>query len=491
MESFLESPVTGVWEITMGCNMRCRHCGSGCEKPLPDELTTDEALKLAKEIAGLGMRWLTLSGGEPLLRKDWHLIAQALTAGGVTPNIITNGWYLTPEMVDKALASGVGVLAVSLDGVQATHDFMRQEGSYQRVMDGLRLMAAKGQAAGVITTVTSRNLPELPQLGEALVAAGVASWQLQIGLPMGNLGQHREELPPPEAIDQIIDFAYATTLAGRIKVFPADCVGYFSLKELETRRLVYGSDSYPLWQGCNAGKRSLGILHNGDILGCTSIRSKAFIEGNVRERPLAEIWRDPQSFRWNRAALKSGLGGNCRVCQYGDQCQGGCPNTRLTMNGQLQSDNAYCSYNLRLAATRQQLQTMRDGPELLDTGMEMVRQGNHQLGAMTLERALELQPDHLDGWRHLGFAHFTLNNHAECAAANRQVLAQTPDDPYARKGLGLALHRLGQTEEGLTHLRQAVANSAQDDWDARHDLAVVLMEAQRPEEAQAVLARAT
>ena len=60
-------PMTAVWEITMGCNMRCKHCGSSCENALPDELTTEEALDLADQIADLGLTWITLSGGEPLL----------------------------------------------------------------------------------------------------------------------------------------------------------------------------------------------------------------------------------------------------------------------------------------------------------------------------------------------------------------------------------------------------------------------------------------
>jgi len=54
------TPATAVWEVTMGCNMRCGHCGSSCEDKLPDELTTDEALLLADQMADIGLRWVTL-----------------------------------------------------------------------------------------------------------------------------------------------------------------------------------------------------------------------------------------------------------------------------------------------------------------------------------------------------------------------------------------------------------------------------------------------
>lgn len=58
-------PVTAVWEITMGCNMRCDHCGSSCAEPLPDELTTEEALALCDDLKTVGLKWITLSGENP------------------------------------------------------------------------------------------------------------------------------------------------------------------------------------------------------------------------------------------------------------------------------------------------------------------------------------------------------------------------------------------------------------------------------------------
>ena len=90
-------PITCVWEVTMGCNMRCGHCGSSCAEPLPEELTTSEALHLCDQIAGLGLKWITLSGGEPLTRKDITLLIQRLSQKGVSVNIITNGWLLDQE----------------------------------------------------------------------------------------------------------------------------------------------------------------------------------------------------------------------------------------------------------------------------------------------------------------------------------------------------------------------------------------------------------
>lgn len=55
------------------------------------------------------------------------------------------------------------------------------------------------------------------------------------------------------------------------------------------------------WAGCNAGTRGFGILHNGDVLGCTSIRDRSFIEGNIRDKSIVDIWNGSDAFKWSRS----------------------------------------------------------------------------------------------------------------------------------------------------------------------------------------------
>lgn len=130
-------PVTAVWEVTMGCNMRCKHCGSSCAQPLADELTTGEALDIIDQLPAVGLRWITLSGGEPLTRHDLSSLISRLAEKEIAVNIITNGWLLA----DKARSlceSGVSTVAVSLDGPREIHDMIRMAGSYERSEAGIR-----------------------------------------------------------------------------------------------------------------------------------------------------------------------------------------------------------------------------------------------------------------------------------------------------------------------------------------------------------------
>lgn len=491
----MDRPVTAVWELTMGCNMRCKHCGSSCRKPLPGELTTAESLALCDDIIALGLKWITLSGGEPLTRADWPLLVRRLREGGVVPNIITNGWMCTEEAIETAREAGVGTFAISLDGPRDVHDFIRRQGSYDRSVAALKCMAEKGVAAGVITTVQRHNLDRLEEMYLTLKDLGLTNWQLQIGLLMGNMrhGENAEMLLPPEAVDQVIDFIHAHSLDPQMSIYPADCLGYYNRKEIEARTRAYRSDQPIVWQGCNAGKNSFGILHNGDILGCTSIRDRAFIEGNIRVRPLAEIWNDPKGFSWSRKLTKAQLTGRCQTCGYGDTCLGGCPNTRLTTNGTIHSDNIYCSYSLALRRAEETLSAVESPAQLRAMAENFVRTREFQLAAMTLERLLESVPEDVEALSRYGFVSYALHNLTRAKEANERALRLDPDNVYAAKGLGVVLHSLGQSDDGIALLRRAVALSEHTGrtdevvLDSYHDLAVVYLQSGRKAEARTLL----
>lgn len=480
------TPITGVWEITMGCNMQCKHCGSSCTSPLPGELTTQEAISLCKEIGELGFKWITLSGGEPTTREDWCEIAAALTENGVVPNMITNGWALTEEDIKRAEKAGINTIAISIDGLEETHDFIRREGSFKRSMQLFEQLKNSSIHSAVITTVHSRNIGELKEMKELFSQKGIAKWQLQIGLPMGNLAKHRELVPEPKIIDQIIDFAYEETQKGGVQIDLADCIGYFNSKEVWVREQGIGQEGYG-WDGCGAGRHSMGILHNGDIVGCTSIRSKEFIEGNIKELPLRAIWEREDAFSWNRKISKIQLEGNCKKCKFGSLCKGGCGNTRLSHNGSVYSDNKYCSYSLVMDKALSNFKSVTDSEELMNKSIKFLENKQYQLAEMTLALYLEQNLLDIEAYKHYGLAHFMLENYEQAKDANEKVLCISPKDAYALKGLGLTLARMGETEKGIAYLKQAIHEADENFLDPYYDLAIILAENNCIEEAKGII----
>jgi radical SAM protein with 4Fe4S-binding SPASM domain len=88
-----------------------------------------------------------------------------------------------------------------------------------------------------------------------------------------------------------------------------------------------------MWEGCQAGLTSFFIDSVGNIKGCGSLYSDRFIEGNVRQEPLAVIWRGERRFSYNRAYDPSLLGGACRACEARSLCRAGCRSCNYFNNG--------------------------------------------------------------------------------------------------------------------------------------------------------------
>lgn len=462
-------PITAVWEVTMGCNMRCGHCGSSCEAPLPDELTTEEALDLCEQIADLGLKWITLSGGEPLTRKDILSLVKALSGRGVVVNMITNGWLLTEEMVDGLKRSGISTVAISIDGTREIHNQIRKDQAYEHAEKSFALLKSRGIQAGAVTTITNQNIDILEEMKEELIRIGVDSWQVQLGLPMGNLKDKPDWLLSPEKVKDIIEFCYVTAKEGRIKIYPADCIGYYTRKELETKKFSYGTNRVAPWDGCNAGTRGFGILQNGEILGCTSIRDKSYIEGSIRQRKLRDIWEDKNSFRWRREMDREKLTGNCRVCTYGDKCLGGCPNTRLTMNGDIYSENQYCAYYQELENLKHKYESYTDAEQLFTIGDVLIRNGVYQEASYALKQLLSLEPEHVNGLLAKAYAEYRCGNYEQCRQDNEKVLSKDSENSGALSGYAHALFALGNRDEAISYMEKAAAKPGANQAEFIHD----------------------
>jgi radical SAM protein with 4Fe4S-binding SPASM domain len=472
----------GIWEITMACNMRCNHCGSSCAETLPGELDTDEALQLCDELVDLGLKQMTLSGGEPFCRKDWHFIAKKLSSQKVIVNAISNGWLINDQLLDTALEVGLANIGISLDGTEPVHDSIRRSGAFAKALNALRNMQRRSFPSAVVTTVMKQNIELLPRIYQILEDNGVELWQLQVGLPMGNL--KKEDVILPEQLTTLIDFAQKFSGNGNLKIYCTDSIGYCTRPIAELSRSVFGESAS--WGGCQAGKLSLGILHNGDILGCTSIRDHKFIEGNVRQMSLREIWTRPNAFSWNRNLSRNDLSGFCRVCHHGEHCKGGCNNLKLTMTGDL-TDNPYCAYRLNIEKIYRKIEEIEDINQLINRAYKSQALELYEVAERCLEKALSIEPDNLTALILSGYVCFKLGDFFRCLEINRTAVAINPKNAYTQKGLGVSLAKCGYIEQGIEALRKSISLASSDFMDPYYDLAVILYENERLQEAISIL----
>jgi radical SAM protein with 4Fe4S-binding SPASM domain len=340
-----------VWEFTAGCNYRCAHCASSCGDRLPGELSTDEALEAARQIASLKPGRVTLTGGEPLLREDFLTVARALFLLGQKVSFVSNGALMTEEIA-RGVQEYCSLAAISIEGPQELHDRIRGAGAWQKAERAFSMLRGK-IPLGSNTTVMKANIDLLPKIRDELQGFGVAVWQLQPAALSGNM--RADEVILPDDLERIIEFAYEENLKDGIRISLPDSVGYYTGKECIARQRLSGSSEPPMWHGCNAGLRIVGLLHNGDVIGCTAIRDRRFIEGNIRERPLADILNSPDSFAWRKNLRPEDFSGHCAGCPYITHCLGGCSAMRLAYYGDIHASNEYCVYAVKHQAARRQL----------------------------------------------------------------------------------------------------------------------------------------
>ena len=331
-----------VWETTLACNLACRHCGSTAGKPRANELDTSEALGVVEALGELGTREITFSGGELFVRPDWRQLLARARELGIGRIIVSNGLAITREVADELARHEVGSVSLSVDGAARVHDWLRPlntllaselsgpasptgVSSHEQIHWAIENLTAAGVTVSAITQVSKMNLLELPAIEDFLASHGIDGWQIQMTNPMGRGvrpdGGQRVPVLEPEDLPALYEFIRHVQQDGRVRCLAADCIGYYGHDEPLLRSVERPNDNF--WQGCQAGMRVLGITSNGGVKGCLSMPD-AYLEGNLRERPLREIWNDERAFAYNRKFTVDSLSGGCSGCAFGKLCRAGC-----------------------------------------------------------------------------------------------------------------------------------------------------------------------
>lgn len=308
---------SAVWEITLACCFSCKYCGSTGGRARENELSTEECLDVVHQLADLGCKRVSLIGGEVFMRRDWKEIVHELTNCGIRTAIITNGFLFNDGILDDIKEVNVESVAVSLDSIEEVHDTYRQKGSYERAIKAIDRLADAGITVTVISTLNSESVKHLNEFYDVLSTKPIEAWQLQACSPMGNAAKSGIDFKFDFA--EVISFVEEKLESAPFAMGIADNIGYYT----ENEGILRGNPN-SCFSGCKAGLTVLGIDSIGNIRGCESMYDECFIEGNIRQKSLEEIWNNPDSFAYNRHFKTGKLTGACSHCEYGKYCAGGC-----------------------------------------------------------------------------------------------------------------------------------------------------------------------
>lgn len=319
-EYFAENPILRYFfiELTNQCNLNCLHCGSSCPSVQMGSQVEGTVLeRLIDEIAEHvkpGEMMFCLTGGEPLLRTDWAKIGAYISAKGYSWGMTTNGTLITDAVIEQMRNSGMDTIAVSLDGMEENHEWLRsKKGCFQRVVEGIRrLVASKAfQCVQVTTVVNQRNLDELETLYGFLRKLGVQSWKITGTEPIGAARNREELFLTSVQYKQLLDFILEKRKIGGMEV-SYGCSHFLPEK--------YDNGVRSTRFHCGAGTFIASVSAEGDILACLDIDSRAAVkQGNIYQDSFWDVWNNGFQIFRNPRNLQNRV---CQECVYRGFCRG-------------------------------------------------------------------------------------------------------------------------------------------------------------------------
>lgn len=345
-------PLVLAWEVTRACPLACRHCRAIAQpRAHITELSHDEGVALLDDVAeAFPGAVVILTGGEPLTRSDTLALAAAGTARGLRMALSVDvGWLLTPETCSQIRAAGVQAVSFSLHFPDAARSdvFASTPGFHAAAVEGLANLRAAGQHFQLHTTVMRSNASLLPRMHKLVGDLGAGAWELFFLVPTGR-GRllAGEELPGGEQ-ERVLRWLYRLQ---RHSPFPVKqiCAPHFRRIESESARAR--GERRPervttrlttMSRGCLAGNGFCFVSHVGDVCGCGFLPLSV---GNVRDRPLSEIYAGAPLFRAFRDP--SSLGGDCGACEFRAIC-GGCRARAYAATGDPLAEEPDCAYRPR------------------------------------------------------------------------------------------------------------------------------------------------
>lgn len=305
------------FELTDGCNLNCRHCGSGCSATNRAFLDTGIIIRVLSEVAERydpQSIMIAITGGEPLLHPDCIEIIKCAHDLKFKVGMTSNGTLIGTDVAKKLKKYGLNTISISIDGIGEPHDRLRMvKGSFDMAVNGILALKEAGVEPQVTTVVHKHNMDELDKIYKFVVENDIYSWRLTNVDPIGRA---------LEDADMLLGYADMIRLFEYIKAKRFD-----SDNDIE---VTYGCAHFVTYEyernirdfyfQCVAGTKVASVMANGNIGACLDIeRRKSLVQGNVYKDSLIDVWENKfQFFRQNRAGLSS----NCSNCDNKDVCMG-------------------------------------------------------------------------------------------------------------------------------------------------------------------------
>ncbi len=315
-----------IWIFTGACNLACQHCYAWRFRGLP-ELGLEERLRLVDEAVEMGVEYVNLAGGEPLLHPHTPPVLERLGDHGVEKSVVTNATSVSEE-VARVLARTETEVMVSIDGPRDAHDAVRGAGSFERTLRGIEVLKRHvGQVAAVFT-VSPLNWRRAGETIDLLASLGIEAAAVLPAMPSGRARETGAFIGPREYLSALLE---AGRRAGELGVrLSAWCTPWAPL--------VRGLERVGSWF-CR-GARGVDLDPAGGVLLCDVLD---FRLSSARGAGLREAVRKARGHPLSRlVARPPRLPEACAQCPLSPLCRGGCYARAYLLRGDLNAGDPLC-----------------------------------------------------------------------------------------------------------------------------------------------------
>jgi len=289
----LSGPYYVAWWISNRCNLLCVHCinDSGPFHQFADELDGDEIDRVAKQIVGMGVPQGSITGGEPLIHKDFFRLAGYLSDNGVSLNVETDAQLINGETARRIARLNLRAVQISVDGAtQATYGLMRRtttgSAELSRVLNAIKMLSEEGVRISVNFVPTRFSANEVGQVIEMVADLGAKTFYTGRIIRVGRAAMNWQWLAPTEeqyrgffrTLDQ-----KAKEYSGRLQII------YYP--HTVTHELKFRAEN---------PAASFVILPNGKV---KMLASMPFLCADLRQHSLAEAWERFKT-AWKHPAVR-------------------------------------------------------------------------------------------------------------------------------------------------------------------------------------------
>lgn len=301
------------WHLSENCNLKCLHCYQENHKPVQlkyDQLCDiyNQFKELLKKLDMKGH--INITGGEPLCNPHLFKILDLIEKDSdmISFSILSNGTLITDEIAKKIKSYNPYYVQVSLEGGKKTNDYIRGNGTYEKIAKGITNLRKYGIFTSISFTATNLNYKEFPKVVKYARKYNVNNVWSDRYIPLGGSEDKNLALNYEQTREYLEIMSHEREKLKKKKNNITTISMYRALQFQMTDDFAYG---------CTAGDTLLTVMENADLVPC---RRMPIVVGNLLKDNMSDLYFKNKTLKELR---KNTIPDDCSLCEHSEMCHGG------------------------------------------------------------------------------------------------------------------------------------------------------------------------